>query len=402
MEQGKRIQENIKGQEMITNKWKRLLVVIPYFVPAYSYGWPIKVAYDFSIELIKKWYEVTVVTTDALDAKNRIEKLEETIDWIRIIRFRNVSNYLAKFHNLYLPRGMKKWLSKHVKEYDIVHIHDILNIPALLWSYYARKNNVKYFLHPHGILSDTRIWAKKSWVKKMFLELFQWMLDDASTIFALTKQEEREVKKYTKNKNIYVLPNWIDLKEFENIPEIDLRKKYWLDKDIVIFSFIWRIQYIKWLDIAFKLLSEYDKINSNWRYLVIWPDEWEKDKLVNLAKELWISEKIIWYWISTWKEKYSLLKASDMFLFTSRAEWFPMTILEALWCWLPVFISEWCNFPEVDGVVGIEIKNQAIWNNLKLTSFTSCLGLYKKWINKFLQFYKLQNIIALLLEEYRL
>ena len=381
-------------------KQKKLLVVIPYFVPAYSYGWPIKVAYDFSIELIKKWYEVTVVTTDALDAKNRIEKLEETVDWIRVIRFRNVSNYLAKFHNLYLPRGMKKWLSKHVKEYDIVHIHDILNIPALLWSYYAKKNNVKYFLHPHGILSDTRIWAKKSWVKKMFLKLFQWMLDDASTIFALTKQEEKEVKKYTKNKNIYVLPNWIDLKEFEDIPEIDLRKKYWLDKDTVIFSFIWRIQYIKWLDIAFKLLSEYDKINSNWRYLVIWPDEWEKDKLVKLSEELWIQNKILWWWQSTWKEKYSLLKSSDAFLFTSRAEWFPMTILEALWCWLPVFISEWCNFPEVDGVVWLVININSKNNESFLKEFLISRNKYRQNINNFIDWYGIDNIVMKLSQVY--
>ena len=64
------------------------------------------------------------------------------------------------------------------------------------------------------------------------------MLDNANTIFALTKQEEKEVKNYTTNKNIYVLPNGIDLKEFENIPEIDLRKKYRLNKDTIIFSFI--------------------------------------------------------------------------------------------------------------------------------------------------------------------
>ena len=381
-------------------KQKKLLVVIPYFVPAYSYWWPIKVAYDFSIELIKRWYDVTVVTTDALDAKNKIEKLEETIDWIKIIRFRNVSNYLAKFHNLYLPIWMRKWLKENVKNYDIVHIHDILNLPAVLWSYYAKKNNIKYFVHPHGILSDTRIWAKKSWVKKLFLRVFSFMLDDAKTIFALTKQEEKEVKNYTKNKNITILPNWIDLKEFENIPEIDLRKKYWLNKDTIIFSFIWRIQYIKWLDIAFKLLSEYDKINSNWRYLVIWPDEWEKDKLVNLSEELWIKDKILWWWQSTGKEKYSLLKASDVFLFTSRAEWFPMTILEALWCWLPVFISEGCNFPEVDGVVGKVVIN---WNSNNVNLLSELIINRKKtsWeIESFIRYYLIQNIVDKLSESY--
>ena len=380
-------------------KQKKLLIIIPYFIPAYWYGGPIKVAYDHAIELIKRGFEVTVVTTDALDDKNRNKILEETIEWIKIYRFKNLSNKLAKFHNIYLPLWMWKWLRKNINNYDIVHIHDILNIPALLWSYYAKKNNINYFLHPHWTLSDTRIESRKTWIKKLFLKLFQPMLNDAKTIFALTKQEEKEIKKYTNNKNIVILPNWIDLKEFENIPEIDLHKKYWLDKDTIIFSFIWRIQYIKWLDIAFKLLSEYDKINSNWRYLIIWPDEWEKDKLVKLSEELWISDKIIWYWISTWKEKYSLLNASDVFLFTSRAEWFPMTILEALWCWLPVFISEWCNLPEVDGVVGkvVNIENGDLLKSL--ICFLQKKGIYTDSIANFIFNYQIWNIVKNLVDK---
>ena len=175
-------------------KDKKLLIIIPYFVPAYWYGGPIKVAYDHAIGLINRWFEVTVITTDALDAKNRNKVSEETIDWIKIYRFKNVSNKLAKFHNIYLPLWMWNWLRKNIKNYNIVHIHDILNIPALLWSYYAKKNDIKYFLHPHGTLSDTRIESRKTWIKKLFLKLFQPMLNDAKTIFALTKQEEKEIK----------------------------------------------------------------------------------------------------------------------------------------------------------------------------------------------------------------
>lgn len=383
-------------------KDKKLLIIIPYFIPAYWYGGPIKVAYDHAIELIKRGFQVTVATTDALDDKNRNNVLEETIDWIKIHRFKNVSNKLAKFHNIYLPIWMWNWLRKNIKNYDIVHIHDILNIPALLWSYYAKKNNIKYFLHPHGTLSDTRIESRKTWIKKLFLKLFQPMLNDAKTIFALTKQEEKEIKRYTKNKNIYILPNWVDLKEFKDIHGIDLRKNYWLNKETIIFSFIWRIQYIKWLDIAFKLLSQYNRINDNRRYLVIWPDEWEKDKLVKLSEELWISDKIIWYWISTWKEKYSLLKGSDVFLFTSRAEGFPMTILEALWCWLPVFISEWCNLPEVDGVVG-KVVNIKYKNNCSgLYNFLKIVDSYMVNISKFLHKYSINSLVEKLITFYKL
>jgi len=35
------------------NNNKKLLIIIPYFIPAYSYWWPIKVAYDHAIGLQK-------------------------------------------------------------------------------------------------------------------------------------------------------------------------------------------------------------------------------------------------------------------------------------------------------------------------------------------------------------
>ncbi len=376
-------------------KNKKLLIIIPYFIPAYGYGGPIKVAYDQAIELLKKWYDITVVTTDALDDKNRIKKLEETIDGIKIFRFRNLFNKLAKFHNGYLPFAMKYWLKKNIKNYDIVHIHDILNLPAIWWSKYATKNNVKYFLHPHGTLSDTRIKSRKSFIKKTFLKIFHNMMDWANWIFALTKQEEKEIAKYTNNKNIFNLPNWLDLKEFENIEKINLHKKYNLDKNCNIFIFLWRIQYIKWLDIAFKLLSEYNKKNTNRRYLIIWPDEWEKNKLIILAKKLWISDKIIWYGMSSGKEKLSLLASGDVFLFTSRAEGFPMTILEALACRLPAFISTGCNLPEIEKAkCGREVKNEEIQKNcILLDDLIKKKNQHQKNINDFLQNYQVENLL---------
>jgi glycosyltransferase involved in cell wall biosynthesis len=121
-----------------------------------------------------------------------------------------------------------------------------------------------------------------------------------------------------------------------------------------------------------------------------------------LSEELWISDKIIWYWISTWKEKYSLLKASDVFLFTSRAEWFPMTILEALWCWLPVFISQWCNLPEVDGIVGKVVSNWDDQNIELLLKLINGKSNHKKKIGDYLINYSIFNIVNSLVQNYEI
>ena len=147
----------------------KILIVTPFFIPAYSYGWIVRVAYEQAKWLVKKWYDVTVVTTDVFDSKKRNETLNENIGWLKIIRFKNISNYLAKFQNLYLPIWMKKWLKNHISNYDVIHIHDIYNLPTF-WAWkYALENNVKYFIQPHGTLSYIRIKLRKSFLKNLTL-----------------------------------------------------------------------------------------------------------------------------------------------------------------------------------------------------------------------------------------
>jgi len=332
---------------------KNILIVTPFFVPAYSYGWIVRVAYEQAKWLVARWYNVTVITTDVFDSKQRNSILNETIEWIKIKRFKNISNHLAKFQNLYLPIWMKKWLKNNISNYDIVHIHDIYNL-CTYWAWkYALENNKKYFIQPHGTLSDIRIQSRKSFIKKWILKKMKTIFDNANWWFALTKTEIQEIENITDNTNIQELPNGIDTKKFENIKKADIHKMYNLDKNIKIITFLWRIQYIKWLDISFNILTKLDETFKNWRFLVIWPDEWEKDKLIKLSKDLWIEDKIIWYWEENTDKKYELLAWSDLFLFNSRNEGFWMTIIEACMSQIPIIISTWCPI--------YDIENYNIW-----------------------------------------
>lgn len=375
-----------------------ILCVIPYYVPAYSYGWPIKVAHGFNTALTKKWYNITVITTDAHDASSRNPISEEMMDGIRIIRHKNLSNTWAKFSNAYFPRSMKKRLKKNITDFDLVHIHDILNAPAIRASHIAHDHHIPYILHPHGILSPVRVWARFGFLKKALLSLFSSMLDNASGIFALTQQENQDVQQHTDNPHIHILPNGIDLHEFDDITPRDLRTQYNLSPDTIIFSFLGRIQYIKWLDQAFHLLADFHKENQNRRYLIIGPDEGEQKKLEKLAHQLWIHQNIIRYGISTGKERYELLAGSDIFLFLSRAEWFPMTLLEALWCQLPLAISSWCNLPEAERWWVWKICD--MHDTVKLREIIAERQNYKKNTNAFLQKFNHERITTQLITAY--
>lgn len=379
---------------------KKILIVTPFFIPAYSYGWIVRVAYEQAKWLVERWYDVTVVTTDVFDSKNRVKILNETIGWIKIIRFKNISNYLAKFQNLYLPIWMEKWIKNNISNYNIIHIHDIYNF-CTYWAWkYALKKNKKYFIQPHWTLSNVRIESRKKWIKYFILKMMKNIFDKANWFFALTKIEIEEIKSFTDNKNILELSNWINLEKFKNIQPFDIHKEYNLDKKIKIITFLWRIQYIKWLDIWLKILSELDKEYKNWRLLIIWPDEWEKQRLVDLSKYLWIYDKIIWYWEENTNKKYSLLAWSDLFLLPSRSEWFPVTLLEALACNLPVFISKWCNFE-----INTNIWSVFDWKDIIKSKDIIIDLLERKSFNKedlklYIDKYDMNNIILKLISYY--
>jgi hypothetical protein len=65
----------------------KILQVISYFYPAWVYGRPPRNVHGLCKELVKRGHEVTVFTTDAFDAYNRIKEKKETADGIRIQRF---------------------------------------------------------------------------------------------------------------------------------------------------------------------------------------------------------------------------------------------------------------------------------------------------------------------------
>jgi len=167
----------------------KILEVIPYFIPAYSYGGPVKVCFDVSKELVRRNHSVTVVTTDTLDEKKRIKKLEEEADGIKIIRFRNVSNWMAKKLNGYLPLGFYLWTKSNIKKFDFVHCHDFFTLQNIIVSYFCKKYNVPFVIQPHGSLSSVRKNARFSFVKKIFLKIFFNVLKNSKNIIALTENE---------------------------------------------------------------------------------------------------------------------------------------------------------------------------------------------------------------------
>lgn len=358
----------------------KILLVIPYYIPSWSYWWPLRIAHAHALEFIKLWWEVTILTTDASDSNKRITKLYEDIDWITVIRMKNFSIVLANKYNIFFWFWMFPRLSKNIKQYDIIHFHDVFNFHAIVWMIFAKFSKVPYVFHTHWLWCSDRINAKFTFIKNLLLKLFLFLYEWAVYIYAWTDYELSDIKRVSKSLNVSKVPNGIDYNYFSKIKRYDLRKECDISSDTIIFTYVWRIQFIKWLDIALRALSKLK--NYQWKYVIIWPDEWQKSYLLTLIKTLWIENNIIWKWSIDDDKRFSYIKWWDVFLFTSRSEWFPMAALEALACQTTLLISYWTHLKELHKYEWVFLVDENSVDNILLELMSLCESFTNKSLSK--------------------
>ncbi|MFC2017363.1 glycosyltransferase [Chloroflexota bacterium] len=316
----------------------KVLQVIPYFVPAWGYGGPLPVCYGLSKELVQRGHEVTVYTTDALNAKNRIEMSEEIIDKIKVKRFKTLSNTLAYNHNIFFSPGMISMIRNNLKYFDIVHVHEYRTLQNTLIHRYAKKYNIPYLLQAHGSLP--RI-AVKQKLKKLFDMLWGYkLLRDASKVIALTEIEAEQYKSMGVSEDkIEIVPNGVDLSEFESLPERgEFRRKYGLDNNQKLVLYLGRIHETKGLDLLVKAFANLPKDFNDVKLVIAGPDDGYRLTLKKLIKELGIEGRVLSTGPLYEEEKIKAYVDADVFV-TPSFYGFPVTFLEACACGLPIITT---------------------------------------------------------------
>jgi glycosyltransferase involved in cell wall biosynthesis len=322
----------------------KILQVIPFFVPSWGFGGPVRVCYDISKRLVKSGYKVTVLTTDAYDQTKRIERVQEEMDGISVFRFRNISNYLAKAYNIYLPRGFAEYFSKNVENYDVVHLHAFFTYQNIVSSKICLKKNIPYILHLHESPIPKAILGKVL-IKKIFNFLFgHKILNGATKIFALTTAEREDLITSFPNleDKIEVIPNGIEITSRRNkANKEELRKKYGFKADDKIFLSLSRLAKIKRIDLIVQAFSKICERDNQAKLLIVGPDEGNTQiGLEKLCQDLGIEKNVKFTGPVEGDKKEDMYNLSDVYILMSEYESFSITCLEALEHDLPVFLSE--------------------------------------------------------------
>jgi len=325
-----------------------ILKVIPYFVPAWSYGGPVQVAYRLAKEMVRRGHEVTVYTTDSLDTQTRVEKKEEVIDGIKIRRFTNLSNYLASKHKIFLTPSVLLTAKKELSNFDIIHMHDYRTIQNVIVHHYAKKYSVPYVLQAHGVIPRIAAKQRLKWVYDVAwgyrLYDVAWgyrLLKDASKLLALTELEAEQYQNNGASKNqAVILPNGVDLSEFENLPERGkFRKKYGLDSNQKVVLYLGRIHQTKGIDLLIRAFAALSKKIDNVCLAIVGPDDGYASELASLAQALEISDKVLFTGPVYEGNRLEAYVDADVFV-TPSFVGFPVTFVEACACGTPIITTK--------------------------------------------------------------
>lgn len=333
----------------------KILHSIPYFAPAWDYGGPVRSCYNLAKQLARKGHDVTVFTTDSLDGNKRLKQLHEILDDVTIKRFRNISNTLSYRYNISTPIGLTG-CPKDFGDYDIVHMHEYRTLQNILVRRHAKRHNIPYILQARGGLTT---FFYKGALKKTFDRLWGYrILRDAAKVIALTKIEVGQYQEMgLPDDKIVVLPNGIDLAEFEHLPpKGQFREKYNIDNSTKIILYLGRLHQIKGIDLLVKAFCKLREDFKNVRLVITGPDDGFLGTLEEMVRELAIEEKVLFTGPLHGEARLAAYVDTEVYVLPSFYEIFGITVLEAMACGTPVIVTDRCGLAEeVDKQAGLVV-----------------------------------------------
>jgi glycosyltransferase involved in cell wall biosynthesis len=324
----------------------------PYYAPAYAFGGSVTVEETIVEGLLAEGHEVTVATTDVLDERRRLALTAPAQPpGARLVRFRNLSHRLAAT-NLYLPRGLRRWLLENVSSFDVVLLQDLYSMVSVASARAARSAGVPYVLQPHGTLSPARERGRSA-IKHAFLALWgRRTVREASALLHTTAVEREEMLAAgAPADRLLRLPPPLRLPSVEG-SQVQ-------DPPVPTVVYVGRLHAIKRVDLLIEAVALARAEVSDLTLEIIGPGDRLARRLGALAARLGVAEAVHLHGYVSEEEKVRMLAQAHVFALLSSGEGLPMAALEAMACGTPVVLSAGCHMPEVDGRAGIVVDGRA-------------------------------------------
>ena len=317
----------------------RILHIIPYFYPAWSYGGTCRAAWELARALVHEGQEVVVYTTDALDSRSRASHAYEVVDGVEIHRVRNLSNHLA-WRRLFLPVKFGDQLKSALQRADVAHLHEFRSYQNAVALPLMEKFGVPFVLTAQGGLP--RIMGRQS-LKALYDRFVgRRILTQARRLHALNELErEQFIALGVPPNRIAILPNGVNLDEYKELPLVNgFRERFDIPADAPIVLFLARVNKIKGVNFLVNSFNEVRRSMPDAILVIVGPDDGYLNQAKRQVHNMGIEQWVRFTGYLDGDDKLEAYQAASVYVLPSTYEMFAITLLESLACGTPIIATD--------------------------------------------------------------
>ncbi len=240
---------------------------------------------------------------------------------------------------LYTPALASKMVEvARFEKLDLIHAH--YAIPHATSAFLAREivnNGLKVVTTLHG--TDITLVG----LEPSFLPVVKFSIERSDGVTAVSRfLREKTLTNLGINKDITVIPNFVDTEKYKRIACEDICKKF-APKGEKVLVHISNFRSVKRVPDVIKIFNEVQKkIPSK---LILVGDGPERSNCEMLVRELGLQKSV--KFLGKQLELVPILSSADLFLMPSQSESFGLSALEAMACGVPVISSSVGGLPEL-------------------------------------------------------
>jgi glycosyltransferase involved in cell wall biosynthesis len=251
----------------------------------------------------------------------------------------------------YFPRQLRfytfswplsRWLSHHVADFDLVHIHALFSFAALPASYWAARRGVPYIVRPLGTLNHWGMTRRRPWLKKASFQLVErHILKHAALVHYTSDQERREAETLRIGGTSAVIPNALaDASASDSCGAFRRRFPQLRGRQIVLF--LSRLDEKKGLDLLVRAFADLRRQVTNVSLVIAGDGSpgFVRGIKAEATRLGLAQDDVVWTGFLTGADKHAAFTDSDVYVLASYSENFGIAAAEAMAAGLPVIVSD--------------------------------------------------------------
>lgn len=249
--------------------------------------------------------------------------------------FRRQSN----FYKVSWP--LTTWLSDHVADYQLVHIHALFSYAASAAAYWALRRRVPYIVRPLGTLNRWGRENRRPWLKNASIHFIERrILQNAAAVHFTSEQEDQEARELGIRYHSEIIPNPASCPPTsDHAGQFRAQYPELQGRDIILF--LSRFDRKKGLDL---LLPAFARVRqqcpSAALVLAGAGDPALVAEIRAQAHDLGIESDIVWTGFLEGDAKWAAFADASVFVLPSYSENFGIAAVEALAAGCPVIVSD--------------------------------------------------------------